>query len=739
MRLLLPFIVLAGVIGLIANHANANPGSEGAKDPGWPSWRGPTHDGHATDQTVPLEWSRTKNLKWQVDMPGAGNSSPVVWGNRVFLTAATKDGTERWIVCIDRTSGKILWQRTVAKGLPTEPVHAWNTHASATCATDGERVYAFFGTPGLFCYDLDGKLLWSRDFGLLGSSTAWGAGAGSPVLFEDLVFVNGDQGALRGQTDEKGVDYGPSWLWALDKRSGKVVWKTLRNQGMGWCTPVIWSGAGRPELVLNGQLGVWSYDPRTGKELWHVHGRKDGEGFGEVTPIWGHDLLFTFTGKPGPAWAIRPGGKGDVSKTHVAWQIQRKDRDVSSPILVGDHIYTVSRIGVATCLEAKTGNEVWRERLGGQPCASLLCVRGKVMILNEEGTAFIIEPGPHFKLLHENRLGQREEFRASPAVVDGQLLIRSTQRLYCIANDDVPQEGGAIEPEIRTLGAHKGSVLTVAFAPNGKLLASAARDHVIKLWDVESGKLQRTLEGHDADIYCATFSRDGKLLATGSADKTVRLWNVDTGKVEKTLTGHTDVVRSVVFSNDGKTLASGGKDETIRLWDAATWKLTATLQAHSLRGLSFAPDGATLASGGTDKTVRLWDMPAGKARAILKGHISSIEAVAYSPQGRLLASSSADSTVRLWDPDRGTLVRILEGHSSEIDSIAFSPDGEILASGSKDKTLKLWDPETGKLLKTVTGAQNRLESLAFSPDGKLLASGSGGPEALVRIYDLRRK
>lgn len=145
-----------------------------------------------------------------------------------------------------------------------------------------------------------------------------------------------------------------------------------------------------------------------------------------------------------------------------------------------------------------------------------------------------------------------------------------------------------------------------------------------------------------------------------------------------------------------------------------------------------------LASGGTDATVRLWDVPAGKLRAILKGHKSSVESVVFAPTGKLLASSSADSSVRLWTPD-GTLVRTLEGHTSEIDSIAFSPDGAILASGSKDKTLKLWNVQTGKLLQTVAGAQNRLESLAFSPDGKLLASGSGGPEALVRLYELRKK
>lgn len=404
----------------------------------WPQWRGPRQDGHSDDTRAPLVWGQGENLKWRIELPGFGNSSPVVWGERVFLTSATKTGTERWVLCIDRNTGKILWQRTAATGLPAEPVHQWNTHASATCVTDGERVYAFFGTPGLFCYDLDGKLLWKKEFGPLVAATGWGAGAASPVLFEDLVFVNGDQGALRGQRDDKGIDHGPSWLWALNKRSGELVWKTKRDQGMGWCTPVIWTNGDKQELVLNGQLGVWSYDLRIGQELWHVVGRKEGEGFGEVTPVWGHGLLFVFTGKPGPAWAIRPGGKGDVSASHVAWQVNRKDRDVSSPILVGDYLYTVSRTGVATCLAARTGKELWRERLGGQPCASLVTLRGKLLFLSDDGTAFIVEPGPAFNLLHKNQLGDGDEFRASPTVVDGQVLIRSDRRLYCIEESKRP-------------------------------------------------------------------------------------------------------------------------------------------------------------------------------------------------------------------------------------------------------------------------------------------------------------
>ena len=415
-------------LGVLAGAGAAGPGH----DPGWPGWRGPSQDGHSDDARVPLKWGRGENLKWQTDLPGRGHSSPVVWGERVFLTAASKTGSDRWVLCVDRTNGKILWQRGAAEGLPAEPTHAWNSHASATCATDGERVYAFFGTPGLFCYDLAGTLLWKKEFGPLVASTGWGGGAASPVLFEDLVIVNGDHGSRRGQVDEVGKDYGDSWLWALNKRTGEVVWKAKRSQGMGWCTPVVWTHDGTTEVVVNGQLGVWSYDPRTGRELWHVAGRQSEEGFGEITPVWGHGLLIVFTGKPGPAWAIRPGGRGDVSKSHVAWRVMRKDRDVSSPVLVGDHVYTVSRTGIATCLEARSGKELWRERLGGEPCASLVYLRGKVLVLSHDGTTYVLEPGPRFELAYANKLGDGDEFRASPAVAAGQLLIRSDRRLYCI-------------------------------------------------------------------------------------------------------------------------------------------------------------------------------------------------------------------------------------------------------------------------------------------------------------------
>ena len=422
------------LFGAVLAHAVA------PANPNWPHWRGPRFDGHADGARIPFEWGADKNLAWQTDLPGLGHSSPIVWGDRVFLTSATETGTERYVICVDRRNGKIIWQHTAVAGLAAEPTHAWNTHASATCATDGKCVYAYFGTPGLFCYDLDGRLLWKKKFGSIVASTDWGGGAASPLLFENFVFINGDHGSYRGQKDETGKDYGSSWLWALEKRTGEIRWKTERNQGMGWCTPVIWNSGSRQELVLNGQIGVWSYDPHSGKEFWHVVRRAVDEGFGEVTPIWGHGLLYVFTGKPGPAWAIRAGGEGDVSDTHVAWRIKRKERDVSSPVLVGDHLYTVSRTGIATCVNAKTGEEVWKDRLGGEPSASLVAADDKLLIVSHDGTTYVLAAAPAFKLLHTNKLGDGDQFRASPAVVPGQLLIRSDRRLYCIAESSTREQ-----------------------------------------------------------------------------------------------------------------------------------------------------------------------------------------------------------------------------------------------------------------------------------------------------------
>jgi len=381
----------------------------------WPRWRGPQQDGHSAELDLPVKWTDS-NVVWKTQLPGSGQSSPIVWGDRIFLTAALDQGRERVVFCVDRNSGSILWQQTAWKGDP-EKIHVMNSWASASCVTDGQIVVAFFGRGGLHAYGVDGKPLWSHDLGKF--EGPWGTAA-CPIMVDDLVVQNCD-----ADVDAR--------LVAFDKRTGKEAWRTKRRDYRGWSTPIVIPAGSRRELVLNGHEGVQAYDPATGRELWFC---KSPVGRGEptVTPV-GDGLCVVNGLKGGDVYSVRPGGDGDVTSTRMSWSTPRKGaRDTPSPIVVGDYIIVSDMDGVATCYSVKDGHIYWKERLTGKTSGSPIAAGGLVYLLNEAGTMIVIKPGPKLEIVGENALtaGKDEIFRASPTPSNGQFLVRSTTMLYCI-------------------------------------------------------------------------------------------------------------------------------------------------------------------------------------------------------------------------------------------------------------------------------------------------------------------
>lgn len=405
LSLVLSLVVAGG--GVLELHAEQN----------WTRFGGPAGFGRSAETGLPVRWD-AKSVAWQATLQGAGQSSVVNWGNRLFLTSAAPDGTKRWLHCLDRQTGKLRWERAVAVGSP-EAIHKMNTFASPTCATDGERVIAFFGPGGLHCFDLEGNPQWSRDLGSFPG--VWGVGA-SPIIDGDLVIQNCDAA-------------GPSSLVALNKATGEPVWTAKRPDAErgGWSTPIVIEVAGRRELVLSGEFGVHAYDPATGRELWFCEGFA---GRGEPVPVYAHGLLYVVNGLPGNTYAVRPGGKGDVTATHRVWDARRVGgRDQPAPAVVGDFLLISSMSGILTTYDAKTGAIHFTERLGGRVTASPLTANGLVYFQLEAGEVVVIKPGKTLDIVARNSTGaaKNEIFRAGLAPIQGDLFTRSRSVVYCIS------------------------------------------------------------------------------------------------------------------------------------------------------------------------------------------------------------------------------------------------------------------------------------------------------------------
>ena len=380
----------------------------------WPVWRGPSGQGLVTG-SYPDTWSATENVEWKKPVPGRGNSSPIVWGDRIFLTTAYDGGRRLSLIAFRRSDGTQLWE-TFAPDGRTGRAHHKNGHASATPSTDGSLIYASFGSRGLAAFDFNGKLVWHKD---LGDVDNYHGAAGSPLLYKNRVILYQD------------FD-GGSFVAAFDSKTGKELWRTPRRASVGWGTPVAVRVAGRDEIIVSSQGAVTAYDPDTGKELWVC----DGNSFEVIpTPVVGHGLVFASSGRVGPTLAIRPGGRGNVTRTHLVWTSPKGSPFVPSPIIYGDQLYMVNDMAsIVTSFEAATGKVLWQGRLGVAQregfSASPVAVDGKIFFTNDQGETFVLRAGPTFELLRTNRIG--ETTLASPALVDGRWYIRTDRSLFAI-------------------------------------------------------------------------------------------------------------------------------------------------------------------------------------------------------------------------------------------------------------------------------------------------------------------
>lgn len=411
----------------------------------WPAWRGGDGQGIARGARVPLEWSPSRNVLWKTAIPGRGLSSPVVWGDRLFLTTAIEGevvpgaqamphviegqpfvhpdamGADRRhtfkVMSFDAGDGRLRWERTAWEGTPVDSRHKKASFASPTALTDGERVYAYFGSEGLYAYDYEGNLVWTFMPGAVGTL---GVGVGtSPVLYDDLVILLCDQ--------EEGER---SFLVALDRRTGREAWRVRRTVEVSWATPVIVRAGGRDELVTSGNQLVIAYDPATGRERWRMRGLESNA---VTTPLVGDDVVVLSSGYPSKiSVAVRPGGEGDITDgPRVLWRYNKGSAYVPSPILYEGLVYLLSDRGRLSCLDARTGDVRYEGgKLEGSFMASPVAVDGHILVMSQEGETFVVRAGPEFEVLRRNPL--EEPIGASAAIAGGRLYIRGQEHLFAI-------------------------------------------------------------------------------------------------------------------------------------------------------------------------------------------------------------------------------------------------------------------------------------------------------------------
>jgi outer membrane protein assembly factor BamB len=407
--------------------------SSGAAAENWPQFRGPGGTGTAADAKIPIRWSATENIVWKAALPGRGSSSPVVWGDRIFLTAYTGFGTtdsdtddkaklRLHVLCLNRNSGEVIWNQSIPASEHTQDFSRRiqdHGYATGTPVTDGQAVYAFFGVSGIVAYDWDGRLLWQAD---VGSNTAGFGSASSPVVFEDLLIVNA---SIESDT-----------LRAFDKKTGQPAW-TVPDIKRAWTTPCLAkTSEGAPELVLNQENTILGIDPRTGKQLWTCAGIPD---YVVPVPIAHEGIVYCLGGRQNRAMAVRLGGRGDVTESHKLWDTNI-GANVTSPVYYDGYLYWSSDKAIANCLNAKTGEEVYRERLktSERVYASIVRAGKHLLLTTRDSGVVVLEAKPQYDPLAVNTIDSDPNMlNASPAISGNQVLLRTDAYLYCIGDKAV--------------------------------------------------------------------------------------------------------------------------------------------------------------------------------------------------------------------------------------------------------------------------------------------------------------
>jgi outer membrane protein assembly factor BamB len=419
-----------------------------ARADNWPAWRGPTGQGHSAEKNLPTKWSAKENVKWKVALEFPGNSTPIVWGDKIFLTQAnkdpnpkkdekgkvdpkqSKDGTVRSLLCLSRADGKVLWQKDVKYDTP-ETNWPGITYCNASPVTDGERVVACFGSAGLYCYDFTGKELWKRtDLGKW--EHQFGNGA-SPVIAGDLVIQ------WCGPNEAKG---GRNYLIAVNKTTGETVWQHDESYG-SWSTPLVAKVDGKDQLILgqsrdvkNAPESQWAYlkgfDPKTGKELWKCQGLNS---YVYTSPLYSDGVAVNMSGYGGSALAVKLGGTGDITEDRLWLHAKPATQRVGSGMIVGEHVYMIDENAVPHCYELKTGNDLWRDepRPKGLTWGSMVHADGRLYTLMRDGSTLVLAAKPKFEILATNSLGGGEQTNSSLAISDGEIFVRTFKHLWCIA------------------------------------------------------------------------------------------------------------------------------------------------------------------------------------------------------------------------------------------------------------------------------------------------------------------